>query len=84
MKLLYQGMKKVKKILWSEKVPFGYEKKPVFENFPFHTLGYENFGCFFLMLRCGDCHSSCSVTISRGAAGAYLSRIYRLERCIVW
>jgi hypothetical protein len=51
MKLLYQGMKKVKKILWSEKVPFGYEKKPVFENFPFHTLGYENFGCFFLMAR---------------------------------
>jgi hypothetical protein len=50
MKLLYQGMKKVKKILWSEKVPFGYEKKPVFENFPFHTLGYENFGCFFLMI----------------------------------
>jgi hypothetical protein len=49
MKLLYQGMKKVKKNLWSEKVPFGYEKKPVFENFPFHTLGYENFGCFFLM-----------------------------------
>jgi hypothetical protein len=42
-------MKKVKKNLWSEKVPFGYEKKPVFENFPFHTLGYENFGCFFLM-----------------------------------
>jgi hypothetical protein len=50
MKLLYQGMKKFKKKLWSEKVPFGYEKKPVFENFPFHTLGYENFGCFFLML----------------------------------
>jgi hypothetical protein len=25
------------------------KKKPVFENFPFHTLGYENFGCFFLM-----------------------------------
>jgi hypothetical protein len=50
MKLLYQGMKKFKKILWSEKVPFGYEKKPVFENFPFHTLGYENFGCFFLMM----------------------------------
>jgi hypothetical protein len=49
MKLLYQGMKKLKKNLWSEKVPFGYEKKPVFENFPFHTLGYENFGCFFLM-----------------------------------
>jgi hypothetical protein len=49
MKLLYQGMKKFKKNLWSEKVPFGYEKKPVFENFPFHTLGYENFGCFFLM-----------------------------------
>jgi hypothetical protein len=45
-------MKKFKKILWSEKVPFGYEKKPVFENFPFHTLGYENFGCFFLMLGC--------------------------------
>jgi hypothetical protein len=43
-------MKKFKKNLWSEKVPFGYEKKPVFENFPFHTLGYENFGCFFLML----------------------------------
>jgi hypothetical protein len=42
-------MKKFKKNLWSEKVPFGYEKKPVFENFPFHTLGYENFGCFFLM-----------------------------------
>jgi hypothetical protein len=42
-------MKKFKKKLWSEKVPFGYEKKPVFENFPFHTLGYENFGCFFLM-----------------------------------
>jgi hypothetical protein len=51
MKLLYQGMKKLKKNLWSEKVPFGYEKKPVFENFPFHTLGYENFGCFFLMFR---------------------------------
>jgi hypothetical protein len=51
MKLLYQGMKKFKKNLWSEKVPFGYEKKPVFENFPFHTLGYENFGCFFLMLQ---------------------------------
>jgi hypothetical protein len=51
MKLLYQGMKKVKKNLWFEKVPFGYEKKPVFENFPFHTLGYENFGCFFLMTR---------------------------------
>jgi hypothetical protein len=49
MKLLYQGMKKFKFFLWSEKVPFGYEKKPVFENFPFHTLGYENFGCFFLM-----------------------------------
>jgi hypothetical protein len=44
-------MKKFKKNLWSEKVPFGYEKKPVFENFPFHTLGYENFGCFFLMIR---------------------------------
>jgi hypothetical protein len=50
MKLLYKGMKKFKKKLWSEKVPVGYEKKPVFENFPFHTLGYENFGCFFLML----------------------------------
>jgi hypothetical protein len=49
MKLLYQGMKKFKFFLGSEKVPFGYEKKPVFENFPFHTLGYENFGCFFLM-----------------------------------
>jgi hypothetical protein len=49
MQLLYQGMKKSKKNLGSEKVPFGYEKKPVFENFPFHTLGYENFGCFFLM-----------------------------------
>ena len=49
MKLLYKGMKKVKFFLGSEKVPFGYEKKPVFENFPFHTLGYENFGCFFLM-----------------------------------
>jgi hypothetical protein len=43
-------MKNFKKNLWSEKVPFGYEKKPVFENFPFHTLGYENFGCFFLMV----------------------------------
>ncbi len=42
-------MKKVKFFLGSEKVPFGYEKKPVFENFPFHTLRYENFGCFFLM-----------------------------------
>jgi hypothetical protein len=50
MKMLFQGMKNFKKILWSEKVPFGYEKKPVFENFPFHTLGYENFGCFFLMV----------------------------------
>jgi hypothetical protein len=49
MKLLYQGMKKFKFFLGSEKIPFGYEKKPVFENFPFHTLGYENFGCFFLM-----------------------------------
>ena len=49
MKLLYQGMKKFNFFLKSEKVPFGYEKKPVFENFPFHTLGYENFGCFFLM-----------------------------------
>ena len=49
MKLLYKGMKKVQFFLGSEKVPFGYEKKPVFENFPFHTLGYENFGCFFLM-----------------------------------
>jgi len=49
MKLMYKGMKKNKFFLGSEKVPFGYEKKPVFENFPFHTLGYENFGCFFLM-----------------------------------
>lgn len=49
MKLLYKGMKKVKFFLGSEKVPFGYEKKPVFENFQFHTLGYETFGCFFLM-----------------------------------
>ena len=49
MKLLYKGMKKNKFFLGSEKVPFGYEKKPVFENFQFHTLGYENFGCFFLM-----------------------------------
>ena len=49
MKLLYKGMKKFKFFLWSEKVPVVYEKKPVFENFPFHTLGYENFGCFFLM-----------------------------------
>jgi hypothetical protein len=24
-----------------KKVPFGYEKKPFFANFPFHTLGYE-------------------------------------------
>jgi len=49
MKLMYKGMKKNKIFLGSEKVPFGYEKKPVFENFQFHTLGYENFGCFFLM-----------------------------------
>jgi hypothetical protein len=32
-----------------EKVPFGYEKKPTFENFQFHTLGYGNIGCFSLM-----------------------------------
>ena len=51
MKLLYKGMKKNKFFLGSEKVPFGYEKKPVFENFQFHTLGYENFGCYFLMHR---------------------------------
>jgi hypothetical protein len=25
-----------------EKVSFGYEKKPIFANFSFHTLGYEN------------------------------------------
>ena len=48
---MYKGMKKNKFFLGSEKVPFGYEKKPVFENFQFHTLGYENFGCFFLMWR---------------------------------
>jgi len=29
-----------------EKVPFGYEQKLTFENFRFHTLGYENIGCF--------------------------------------
>jgi hypothetical protein len=39
----------MKLFLGYEKVPFGYEKKPIFANFPFHTLGYENFGCFFLM-----------------------------------
>jgi len=38
--IVFKGMKKV---------PFGYEEKPIFANFPFHTLGYENFGCFFLM-----------------------------------
>ena len=30
-----------------EKVPLGYEKKLTFENFRFHTLGYEKIGCFF-------------------------------------
>ena len=55
MKLMYKGMKKNKIFLGSEKVPFGYEKKPVFENFQFHTLGYENFGCFFLMRYAPDC-----------------------------
>ena len=39
---------KIKKLTY-EKVPFGYEKKPIFANFPFHTLGYENIGCFSLM-----------------------------------
>ena len=39
----------MKLFLGYEKVPFGYEKKPIFANFPFHTLGYENIGCFFLM-----------------------------------
>jgi hypothetical protein len=41
---------KVWKKIWGyEKVLFGYEKKLTFENFRFHTLGYEKIGCFFLM-----------------------------------
>ena len=50
----FKGMKKNFKVwncFWGyEKVPFGYEKKLTFENFPFHTLGYENIGCFVLMI----------------------------------
>ena len=56
MKLLYKGMKKVFIFLrvWNnfrgyEKVPFGYEKNPIFAKKYFHTLGYENIGCFSLM-----------------------------------
>ena len=59
MKKVLQSMKKIfkvwkrfegmKKIWRYEKVLFGYEKTLTFENFRFHTLGYENVGCFFLM-----------------------------------
>ena len=58
MKFLYKGMKKVFFFLrvWNhfwgyEKVSFGYEENPIFAKKYFHTLGYENIGCFSLMLR---------------------------------
>jgi hypothetical protein len=35
-----------------EKVSFGYEENPIFAKKYFHTLGYENIGCFFLMPPC--------------------------------
>ena len=38
--IVFEGMKKYL---------LGMKKKPIFANFPFHTLGYENIGCFFLM-----------------------------------
>jgi hypothetical protein len=41
--IVFEGMKKYL---------LGMKKKPIFANFPFHTLGYENIGCFFLMSRC--------------------------------
>ena len=65
MKLLYKGMKKVFIFLrvWNnfwgyEKVPFGYEKNSIFAKKYFHTLGYENIGCFPLMVM--QCHNKIS------------------------
>jgi len=58
MKFLYRsmGMEKVFIFLrvWNyfweyEKVSFGFEENPIFAKKYFHTLGYENIGCFSLM-----------------------------------
>jgi len=56
MKFLYKGMEKVFIFLrvWNyfweyEKVSFGFEENPIFAKKYFHTLGYENIGCFSLM-----------------------------------
>ena len=45
------GMKLIGLHLHNSLVPFGYEKNPIFAKKKFHTLGYENIGCFFLMRR---------------------------------